>query len=139
MGCVCRPSNFKTKGTSKKLIQVGYLVQQKQSTGVDPDDLEMFEGVEELEKLRSDNQPQFEVWYSNWESYEAFIHVQTQWNIVIPPAGGKPLYLGLKYDGVLAYLQATNKQHLFEDIQYLERGSLLAFNDEPFPDWDTTL
>jgi len=65
------------------------------------------------------------VWEENWQSFEIFLKMQTQWNVTM---GG---YVGLKYE-VLQWVSqlydVEDKRRLLEDIQVMEAAALSELN-----------
>jgi len=65
------------------------------------------------------------VWEENWQSFEIFLKMQTQWNVTM---GG---YVGLKYE-VLQWVSqlydVEDKRRLLEDIQVMETAALSELN-----------
>lgn len=65
------------------------------------------------------------MWEENWQSFEIFLKMQTQWNVTM---GG---YVGLKYE-VLQWVSqlydVEDKRRLLEDIQVMEAAALSELN-----------
>lgn len=91
------------------------------------------EVIAKWEAARTPAPPDFEIHDDNWNSFQIFTGLKTQWNIV---AGfDRPYYTGLDYSAIDAFfnlLAIPKKQRpaLLADIQIMEQAALEVFNKQ---------
>jgi hypothetical protein len=71
----------------------------------------------------------FEVFEENWEAFEVFRRMTTQWNIL--PSPDRPVFTGLNYtslDVLLKLYKTRDRRLVFEDVQIMEAAALGVLN-----------
>ena len=73
----------------------------------------------------------FDVDPANWDAVMLFLRCETQWDMAIPPMGGKVIHLRLNYPAVDVAIRRSGFRgvrgnELFADLQVMERAALEA-------------
>lgn len=85
-------------------------------------------------KMKPAAEPVFEVWPENWESFDFFLTLESQWVIV---AGmGTAVKTGIDYCRVESTLNILgiprkNRVKLFRDMRVMEKAALSAWSKKP--------
>jgi hypothetical protein len=74
----------------------------------------------------------FELLRENRQVVELFLVLETQWRLIVPPAGGLVLYLGLDWLTIDVLLRRRRiKEHgVFDDLLLMERAALTVLNSD---------
>lgn len=68
----------------------------------------------------------FAVWPVNWDSVIAFLGCETQWQTA--SAFARVVWTGINYASLdIVMRRYQSPDHVFDDVQYLEREALKAF------------
>ena len=94
------------------------------------EDMKRFGAPEELvEDMILEASPVVEIWPDNYEVFQFFLSLSSQW--VIIPGMAAVLRVGLRYESVEAIMRIKkikNRSELFDDLQIMEFAALEVLN-----------